>query len=47
MISLTRETRNQGHPYGVYQAVLDAFADDDRMQFSGLFGSTALFRMID
>ena len=36
-----------GHPYGVYQAVLDAFADDDRMQFSGLFGSTALFRMID
>ena len=34
-----------GHPYGVYQAVIDAFGDDERMQFSGLFGSTALFRM--
>jgi predicted O-methyltransferase YrrM len=33
------------HPYGVYQAVIDSFGDDDRMQFSGLFGSTALFQM--
>jgi predicted O-methyltransferase YrrM len=32
------------HPYGVYQAVLDSFGGDDRMQFSGLFGSTALFK---
>jgi predicted O-methyltransferase YrrM len=33
------------HPYGVYQAVLDSFGDDGRMEFRGLFGSTALFQM--
>ena len=35
------------HPYGVYQAVLDVFGDDQRAQFCGLFGSAALFRMTD
>jgi hypothetical protein len=35
------------HPYGVYQVVLDVFGDESRMQFSGLFGSAALFRLVD
>jgi predicted O-methyltransferase YrrM len=34
-----------GHPYGVYQAVIDSFANDNRIQFNGLFGSTALFQL--